>query len=609
MTLVVTIASSAEARQAAGPFPPPAARYQFTVEKDVMVPMRDGVKLATDLYRPTGAGERLPVILMRTPYNKATYNGAVPQARIFAGQGYLAVVQDTRGQFASEGEYRVQAADANDGYDTIDWIIKQPWSNGKVGTYGCSYLGEVQYLLSTKHHPNHLAMIPQAASGAVGPAGGYYTNFGTYESGALNLASIFGWFGFAGHKVRQPVTTVTGQNNLPKIDVPALLKSLPIATMANRAGYPPSDFEDFVSHPPADHYWDAVGYLRDDDRFDTPAIHVNSWLDVTPEQTLYTFNLMRKNALSARGRDHQFVIMSPTTHCLSDYVGDHAKVGDFDAGDPRLHYFQIYLDWFDHWLNGAQNRILEMPKVQYYILGENRWRTADRWPVPEMRLVPYYLGSGGNAATSGGDGTLSTVRPERAGTDTYTYDPADPFPSRGGTLCCTYASNSKDDQPGIFDHSDLESRRDVLVYTSTPLDRPVTIAGAVKAILYLSSDARDTDVTAKLLDVDPSGKAWNVVNGILRVRYRQGMATKVLMERGQVYRVVVGLKATGFRFAAGHRIRLDVSSSDFPLYDRNLNTGGNNFDETTWVTATNTIHHGPDRASQLLLPVIPNRAP
>ena len=589
-----TALPNAVAQQAADRFARPAPKYKFEVQKNVMVPMRDGVKLATDIYMPTGAGEKLPVILMRTPYNKDTYGGSTRPAEFFAGQGYVVLSQDTRGKFHSEGEYTVQVADAKDGYDAVSWAAKQPWSTGKIGTYGCSYLGEVQFLLAKMRHPNHTAMIPQSASGAVGPAGGFYKNFGAYDGGAFVLSSGFGWFGGAGSKVKG-TTRPTG------LDFPTLLRSLPTIEMGKKAGYAPSDFEDFLRHPPADKYWDQMGYLRDDDRFDTPALHVNSWLDVTPDATLYAFNLMRKNAVSARARDNQYVIMSPTVHCASEAATANTKVGAMEVGDARYEYWKTYLDWFEHWLKGVDNGVTRRPKVQYYVTGKNEWRTAPAWPVPGMQLVPYHLTSTKGALTGAGDGRLTTQKPSAHGQDTYVYDPADPFPSRGGTICCT--GNPKD-LPGIFDQSDLESRRDLLVYSTPPLTSGVTITGPVKLVLYVSSDAKDTDFSAKLLDVDEQGRAWNLLNGILRARYREGMTKKVLMAKDSVYRLEVNLKVTAHHFAPGHRIRLHVSSSDFPLYDRNLNTGGDNVTETTWVKATNTVHHGGRYVSQLVLPVV-----
>lgn len=574
-------------------YKPPPAKYEFTVEKTVMVPMRDGVRLGTDLYRPTGITGPLPVVLMRTPYGKDNYRGATEPAKMFAGQGYLVVVQDTRGKFHSEGEYRVQDDDRNDGYDTMDWIVKQPWANGKIGTYGCSYLGEVQYLLAKMRHPNHTAMIPQSASGATGPAGGYYTDFGAYDGGAFLLSTAFGWFGYAGSRVK---------NSPPprNVDFVTLLRSLPTIEMGRKAGYAPSELEDFLSHPPGDPWWNSKGYLRDDDRFNTPAIHVNSWLDVTPEQTLYDFNLMRRNAATPAARDNQFVIMSPTTHCASESAAEHTKVGDMDVGDARLGYWKIYLDWFDHWLKGVDNGVTGRPKVTFYVMHQG-WRTADTWPVPGATATPWYLTSGGKANTRSGDGAFAIAAPARESRETWVYDPANPVPSKGGTICCT---GNPADIPGIFDQSSLESRPDILVYTSAPLADGLTIAGTVKLVLHVSSDARDTDFNAKLLDVDPEGRSWNIMNGVLRARYREGMAKKVLMESGKVYPIEVSLKATAYRFRPGHRLRLHLTSSDFPLYDRNLNTGGNNFDETTFVKATNTVHHGGRYASRLVLPIL-----
>jgi putative CocE/NonD family hydrolase len=484
-------------------------------------------------------------------------------------------------------------ADAEDGYDTIDWASKQPWSTGKVGTYGCSYMGEVQLLAAKMRHPAHVAMIPQSSSGAMGPAGGFYTNWGTYEGGTVTLSALFGWFGGAGSKVKG--STI----DLAKLDFPALLASLPIVDLPKKAGYAPSDFEDFVRHPPADPYWNQMHYVRDDDSFDTPALHVNSWLDVTPEQTLYLVGLMRRNGLTARARDNQFVIMSPTTHCQSEAAGAPTKVGEREFGDARLPYFALYRDWFDHWLKGVENGVTRRPKVQYYLMGANRWRTAPSWPPPNAAPTRWYLASGADARSAGGDGKLVRRAPATRAS-TFVYDPADPVPSRGGTVCCT--GNPKD-EPGVFDQHDLEARRDILVYTTAPLARDVTVAGNLRAVLFVSSDAKDTDFAAKLLDVDGAGHSWNVANGVLRARYRDDMAHPTLLQPGRTYRLVVSLKATAMTFAAGHRIRLWITSSDFPLHDRNLNTGGDNVTETTWVKATNTIHEGGRTASYLLLPI------
>lgn len=583
--------------QAADPFAPPPPRNEYTVEKNVPVPMRDGVNLAADLYLPREAGGRFPVIVIRTPYNKDNLANPGGPADFFARRGYAVVTQDVRGKFQSDGEYTVQSHDRDDGYDTIDWAAHQPWSTGRIGTYGCSYLGEVQILAAGARHPNHRAAIPQAAAGGLGSAGGYWSSFGAYESGVFTLSSAFGWFLGAGSKDK-------GARRPDSVDFPAALRSLPLVDMIRRVGGPRTDWEDYVSNRPGSAYWTTQGYATDTTRFDVPALHLNSWLDYGAEQTLALFNLFRQNAVSPRARENQFAIISPTTHCASERATERTVVGERDVGDARLGYWTIYLDWFDHWLRDVPTRVTERPRVRYYVMGEG-WRSARAWPVPEMRPVPYYLSSTRGANTAAGDGRLGTTPPARAGRDTLTANPENPVPSRGGTICCT---GNPADQPGIFDQSELEDRPDLLVYTTPPLAEPVTIAGPVRLVLHVSSDAKDTDFAAKLIDVDPEGRSWNVVDGIARARYRNGIAAPALMEPGAVYRLEVNLKSVAHRFPAGHRIRLHLAGSNFPQYERNPNTGGNLFDETELVLAHNTVYFGPGRASALVLPVVPNRA-
>jgi putative CocE/NonD family hydrolase len=504
------------------------------------------------------------------------------------------VALDVRGKGHSEGEYQIQSRDRDDGYDTIDWAASQPWSTGKIGTFGCSYLGETQILLAGARHPKHVAAVPQAAAGGLGSAGGYWSAFGAYTQGVF-LTSAVGWFLGAGAKDRNPVAP-------DSFDFSELLRTKPAIEMIRRIKGPRTDFEDYLSHRPGDPYWQTQGYATDTTRFDVPALHVNSWLDFGAEQTLFLFNLFRTNAVSARARDNQYVIISPTGHCASEAAEEHTRVGDRDVGDARLGYWQIYLNWFDYWLKGVGAGLRAMPKVQYYVIGAGEWRSSNTWPLPDQRPVSFYLSSRRGANTNGGDGVLTQARPTAQGKDTLTFDPDDPFPSRGGTICCT--GNPKD-QPGIFDQADLESRPDLLVYSTPPLAANLTIAGPVRANLYVSSDAKDTDFTTKLLDVDPDGKVWNVVDGVARVRYRNGLQSPELMEPGRVYQVEVNIKSIAYQFKAGHRVRLHLSSSNFPQWERNSNTGGNIFDETTYLVARNAVHFGPAQPSALILPVVP----
>lgn len=576
------------------PGAPSIVDERVEVTRKVMIPMRDGVRLAADLYRPAGAEEPLPVLLIRTPYDRAN---EATSARWFARHGYAVLAQDVRGKGGSEGEFTVQSRASEDGYDTVDWAARQAWSNGRVGTYGCSYPGEVQYLLAKTRHPDHRAMLAMAGGGALGPAGGYYRNFGAYRGGTFGLAAALGWFSRNGAETNSAAAP-------DSIDYPEILRTLPVVDMPEKAGMAPTDFEDFATHPPADPYWDRMGYLRDSDRFATPALHVNSWFDFAAEETLYAFDLMRRNAETAEARENQFAIIAPGTHCDMFDATEHTMVGDRDVGDARLPWPRLFLDWFDHWLKGEENGVTEMPRVRYFTIGADGWHPAPGWPPPGVERVAYYLGPGeaSGADRSARTGGLSADRPVRAAVDSFVYDPGDPFPSLGGAFCCT---GNPDDQAGMVDQIGLESRSDLLVYTSPPLEQPLTIAGPIRAVLHVSSDAPDTDVFVKLLDVVPDGPVWNVASGILRLRYREGMDRHVWMEPDSVYEAEIRLGSRAYRFPAGHRIRLYVTSSNFPMRNRNLNTGDHNATETKWVRAVNTIHLGPSRVILPVRPVLP----
>jgi uncharacterized protein len=558
-------------------------RYEVEVERDVMVPMRDGVRLATDIYRPRGAGDRLPVILIRTPYNKTQYG----TARVFAERGYVVVVQDSRGKWASEGDFAFTNwnSDRNDGYDIVEWVASQTWSNGRVGTYGCSRLGVQQYMLAGERHPAHITMIPQAGGGAVGPF---------RAGGAFPLSTTMGWYPMAGTKDR-----TDGQVRIP---LPEGLHHLPTNDIMRHYGIGPTDWEEVVTNPPHDPWWQTHKFITDGDRFNTPALHVNSWYDSGVDVTLRLFNLMRQNAVDERTREHQYVIISPMTHCRSELASEHTRVGELYVGDARFPYWETYLRWFDHWLRDTDNGITSLPRVQYYLTGANEWRSADKWPVPGVRTTHLYLHSDGEAGERMDDGVLSAEPPfKNLPADNYIYDPGNPVQSRGGSVCCT---GNPQDQPGAYDQSDIEQRADVLVYSTPPLDDRLDVVGPMHATLYVSSSTPDTDFTVKLVDVHPDGRAFNIQEGILRARYREGFDRTVWMRPGEVYEIKVDLHATAHRFLPGHRVRVEVSSSNFPRYDRNLNTGGDNVTETEWKIAENTIHHSPTHPSHLLLPVV-----
>ena len=578
------------------PFPKP--RFEVDLEQDVRIAMRDGVGLYADIYRPRGAGEKLPTILIRTQYNKAPYREGRSSKRgngvayMFAGQGFSVVVQDMRGRFRSEGNFHPSANDADDGYDTVGWVAAQPWSNGKVGTYGCSALGLTQVMMAPTRPPALAAMVPQAAAG-----GARNNPYDVVNSGVPSMAWAFPWF--------RERASEKGTEALPKIDYDQIMKTLPLADMMERSGRATSDWRDWVSHEPGDAYWRQFAFFDEKSRPDVPALFIDSWYNITVNETLNLFTAFQKQSASEQARRNQYVIISPTEHCLSERAMTPHMVGERDMGDIRQDYWSIYLRWYDHWLRGGGKGDLKMPRVQYYLMGANKWKSADSWPIPGTRFVPYYFSSGGKANTSKGDGRLSTAM-ATGPADQYRYDPANPVPSKaidsgGGGQAA--------------DLQELDLRPDRLVFTTEPLKSGVEVTGPLRAVLYVSSSAVDTDFVVQLSDVYPDGRVYNLHQGIARARYREAYKVKeryredysrpTLLKPGKIYRIEVNMEATGNWFPPGHRIRVQVSSSLFPHWARNLNTGRNNGTETRMVTAQNTIYHDRDHPSHIILPVVP----
>jgi uncharacterized protein len=603
----------------------PRGPLEYRLDPNVFIEMRDGVHLATDLYFPVGSGQKYPVVLIRTPYgNFPGHNFNDDAVQVFASHGYVVAVQDKRGKYRSEGVYGVSRGDANDGYDTIDWLSKQPWSNGKVGTYGCSYLGDIQIFLAQTRHPALKAMIPQASGSAVGAAGGFYRYFGAREGGAVDWAASIGWFAEYGQKIAPKLPAsldhaaynadYVSWNQPPKppvIDYQRAWYHLPMTDALRDQGMPPSDFEDTISKPLIDAYWRQLPYMTESYISDVPALFVNSWYDFGADVTLFEFNWFREHSASQEARTNQYFIMSPGVHCSSERgASSNMIVGTRPMGDTRFDYWQTYLTWFDHWLKNdvaAGRNVAAWPKLRYYLMGANSWQAADSWPLKGTRYVSYDLSSRGHANSLFGDGALSSTRAasDAAASDTFIYDPASPVPSLGGALCCT---GTADALPGAVDQRPVEARNDVLVYTSDPLTSNLNVTGQVEAVLYVSSTVVDTDFTVKLVDIYPDGQAFNVLENILRARYREGLDKEVWMQPSKVYSIRIPLGATSNLFGAGHRIRLEVSSSNFPQFDRNLNIGGNNSEGTHWVTASNTVFHSSQYPSHLLLPVMTEMA-
>jgi putative CocE/NonD family hydrolase len=594
-------------------------KLKVQLEKSVMVPMRDGVRLSTDLYFPKGSRKDLPVILIRTPYNKNEFRDQKqrPQAYKFTSHGFVVAIQDSRGKFESEGIYSPPAGqEAEDGYDAVDWCAKQAWSNGNVGTFGCSYPAEVQAAQAPLRHPNLKCMIPQCGP-MIGAANGRYRYWSGFKGGVLDHAASISWYfrsaskysfkppaGLSDDEVRKIRHFFNpGPTNFPDVDFEKLDWYLPLVDIMKKAGAPPNDWEKLITTDFGDPWWhDVMGYYDGTEKIDVPALHMSCWYDPSVDETIYEFNYFRENSVSKISANNQFLIVSPTTHCGFERASEHTIVGERDVGDARLDYWDIYIRWFEYWLKGVENGITNMPKVHYYTMGRNKWRTADVWPIPEIAYTNYYLHSDGHANSRNGDGQLSMEMPGNEPADSFIYDPENPVPTVGGQRGTSYGTPA-----GAIDQAPVELRNDVLVYTTPKLEEDIEVTGPIAVVLYVSSSAKDTDFTSKLVDVYPDGKAYNIQQGIFRARYREGFTQKVWMEKGGVYKVQINLDATSNVFKKGHRIRVQVSSSDFPLFERNLNTGGNNYDETEWVVAKNTIHHSKEYPSHIVLPIIPTK--
>jgi uncharacterized protein len=568
-----------------------AWRHGVSVDHDIVIAMPDGVRLTASLYRPRDTSGALPTVLVRVPYHRLKYGEGFSSALFFARHGYAVLVQDLRGSGDSGGELLPWRDVAEDGVATLDWIVRQPWSTGKVGTFGCSALGETQFVLARRNHPAHAAMIPSGAGGAVGSAAGRYSYFGVFEGGVFQLASGFGWFAANGPKD-------------PKAPPPApfvhsqLLRELPVSGLVARVRPSPSGYSDYLATPLGDPRWEQWGYLSDQDRSSVPALVINTWGDQTSGDTLALAEQWRRAGVA------QKVVIAPGKHCYHEESGTTTtRFGDLPLENAAQPWQDWYLTWFDHWLRGRGDGLAAMKAYHYFMLVDNRWLDADTWPPAEASPQRWYLGSGGHANSRRGDGRLTPAPAPGAPADEFRYDPADPVPSRGGPVCCT---GDPKDKPGPADQADVETRDDVLVYTSEPMAQDLRIAGPLKAQLVVSSSALDTDLVARLVHVWPDGRATGIQEGALRLRYRDGVTRPKLLTPGEPVQATLDLRSIAYKLPRGHRLRLQVTSSSFPRLERNLNTGApNNADETRVVVATTRVHHGANAVSYVELPVLP----
>ncbi|QBD75975.1 CocE/NonD family hydrolase [Ktedonosporobacter rubrisoli] len=544
---------------------------------DQRVPVRDGITLSADIYFPLGEEQRRPVVLYRTPYvkaNMAVYQRALP----FVKHGYVFVAMDVRGRGDSDGEFTPYVNDAQDGYDTIEWLAIQPWSSGAIGTIGSSYPGRIQWLTALLTPPHLKAMIV-----GVSPSDPFVET-PTGLPSPMHLC----WLHLVSGRMNQPMETVSWSQ---------VYEHLPLLTMDERAGRYNQHWRADFEHTQLDEYWERERYQNKFDRINVPVLHISGWYDDEEIGTPLNFNGMTTQGATPEVRASQRMLMGPWGHQFNTT----AKLGEIDFGpDALIDMNGEYTSWFDRWLKPTEagTSASQRATARIFIMGENTWRDEYEWPLARTQWTRYYLHSGGRANSLFGDGSLSTQAAEgNEPADTYQYDPARPVP---------FISDETSSQiGGPDDYAAVERRDDVLVYVTEVLTQDVEVTGPIRLELYATSSAFDTDFTAKLIDVWPTGFRQRLCDGMVRARFRNGMDKPELIEPGKVYKYTIECWDTAQVFKAGHRIGLEVSSSAFPKFDRNLNTGAPLGKTSEFITAEQQIYHDAEHPSALILPIIP----
>lgn len=594
-----------------------ALEEEAQIERMVMVPMRDDVRLATRIYIPKDADGPVPTVFWRTPYNFSERNKGNPNrpsaylkfALDAVRHGYAFMIQNERGKFFSEGDWEILGFPRTDGYDALTWIADQPWSDGKVATLGCSSTAEWQPSLAAMDHPAHAAAVAMAYGAGIGRVGEFYEQGNFYRGGAIQQSMIT-WM-FTEQNTQRPMLPA-GLSREDRIRLArytdlnmdieepvweSALRHLPLSEMYAAYDGPKGAFNEMAARSPDDADWYNGALYNDNDEYGVPTLWVSSWYDLATAPNLEIVEHIRQHAGDREIRDSQYIIVAPTQHCAMYRLRNPLLVGERNMGDVDFEFDRILWDFFDAYTKNADNGFAESePKVRYFAMGANEWREDERWP-PRGEAVTYYLSSEQGANSLNGDGLLTSSREEVAsGSDLIVYDPHNPVPSLGGNLWGSSA--------GSFDNRAIEMRDDVLVYSTTPFASAVDVTGKIEIVLFVSSDAKDTDFTVKLLDVHPDGRSMNIDETIQRVRYRNGYDREVFMTEGEVYELRVSPITTSNVFLEGHRLRIEVSSSNFPRFERNLNTGRDNFTETQPVVARNRVHHSREYPSRIIIPIV-----
>ena len=600
------------------------------VDRKVMVPMRDGKRMQADIYRPKDESKKYPVIFVRTPYNFNYWDVELGAPRDMSAaldavkRGYAYIEMNERGRYFSEGDYDILGTPLTDSDDALDWMGGLPWSADKVGLIGCSSTAEWQLAVASRGNKALATFIPESFGAGVGRVGPYYEQGNWFRGGAVQMLFTTWVYGsglqtndgkpnFPPGMSQQALVTAAKSYDLsshsPAVDWGKALAHLPekdiLAAVGAQHGIfadtTPSGQPGMILRTPNDPSWYKGGLWNDSMKIDIPGLWMMTWYDVSTAPNLAAYNYVRSTASPAVANE-QYAIIAPTGHCGYKRAAEHTIVGERDLGDARLDYDALTFAWFDRYLKDQPSPLLDKtPKVQYYTMGLNKWQASDTWPPKEAKPVTFYLAGAGRANSLNGDGALVPAPQPKDAADSFVYDPMNPVPTHGGGFCCMGA----DFKPGALDQRSEEMRDDILVYSTGPLKDGIEVSGPIDVTLYVSSDAKDTDFTVRLIDVLPDGTAYNIDENIQRVRYREGYdKPPVFIEKDKVYKIAFQPMQTSIYFAPGHQIRIEVSSSNFPRFDRNLNTGGDNVSESEGVVAHNVIHHSAQYPSTVTLSVV-----
>jgi uncharacterized protein len=565
----------------------------MVIQHNVPMKTRDGVTLYADIYRPKSS-DKFPVILMRTPYDKSVSWAVSPAYKIVA-RGYVMIIQDVRGRYTSEGEWYPFRHEQADGYDAVEWAASLPYSNGKVGMMGASYVGATQ-MLAAIAAPPHLAGIAPAVTGS-----NYHDNW-TYQGGAFEQ-----WFdqNWTTQLARNTLDRFIDKNTDARVGAPTLpLTDYPVFNF----GQLPANGEltssiapyyaDWLAHPDYDEYWKQWSIEEHFSSITVPMLQVGGWYDIFSAGTIGNYVGVKAHGATDAARTQQHLLMQ-----IGGHAGFGRRIGDVDFGPHAVEnpYTDVILDWYDYLFKGIHNQFATDKPVKIFVMGVNEYRQEDDWPPPQAHSTKYFLHSSGKANSLRGDGSLSTAAPRSEPSDSYVYDPGNPAPTIGGPLCC----DEEHMEPGPRDQRPVENRDDVLIYSTGPLSQDLEVTGPVSATLFVKSSGVDTDFTGKLVDVAPDGFARDVAEGILRMRYRDSREHSTMMNPGQTYQITLDLWSTSNVFLRGHSLRLEISSSNFPRFDRNLNTGEEIRVARKFVSVTNTVLHDAQHPSALVLPIIP----